>query len=112
VPEQVPEQVPERPLGRGLQRAPMRVRREMLLHGALAALSAGAALALVGTFVAGLLWRAAALSLALTLVIVAMARAVRLGRAEWRHEPPSRQDYRRVIGRFALAFLLVVVASS
>lgn len=67
---------------------------------------------LIGSVVPGLVWRAAALSSALTLVGVAMVRAVVLGRAEWRREPPPRGHYRRVVGRFAVAFLLVIIASS
>lgn len=67
---------------------------------------------LIGSLVPGLVWRAAALSSALTLVSVAMIRVVVLGRSEWRREPPPRGQYRRVVARFATAFLLVIIASS
>ena len=87
-------------------------RGELLLHGGALAVGPGIGLALVGTVVVPLLWRAAALSLALTLVVVAMVRAIALGRAEWRREAPSRREYQRVLGRFALAFVLVIAGSS
>jgi len=91
---------------------PDALRREVLLHGAAAVIGASIGLALVGSVVIGLLWRAAALSSALTLVVVAIIRALALGRSEWRREPPSRREYAQVVARFGVAFMLAVVASS
>lgn len=88
------------------------LRRELVLHLAAGALGSTVGVALIGTVVPGLVWRAAALSSALTLVIVGLVRAFGLGRAEWRGAAPRTADYRRVIGRFAVAFVLVIVASS
>ena len=85
---------------------------ELLVHAVAVVVGPTIGLVLVGSVVVPLLWRAAALSLALTLVVIAMVRAVALGRAEWQREAPSRQEYRQVIGRFALAFALVIVGSS
>jgi hypothetical protein len=86
--------------------------RELAVHGGAALFGSAVGLALVGTPVPGLLWRAAALSSALTLVIVALVRSIALGRAEWRRDTPSRTEYQRVVGRFAIAFVLVIAASS
>jgi len=88
------------------------LRREVVVHVVAAALGAAVGAALIGTIVAGLMWRAAALSTSLTLVVVALLRAVALGRAEWRTAAPLPSEYRRVIARFGVAFLLVIAASS
>jgi MFS family permease len=87
-------------------------RREAALHVGAALLGPVVGATLIGAIVPGLVWRAAALSAALTLVIVALLRTVALGRAEWQHIPPRRTEYQRVIGRFAIAFVLVIAASS
>lgn len=85
---------------------------EVSVHAGAASLGAGLSVVLVGSVVPGLIWRAAALSVALSLVVVALVRALRLGRAEWQRESPTRLDYQRVIGRFGVAFVLVLSASS
>lgn len=88
------------------------LRREVILHVVAAALGAAVGAGLIGAIVAGLMWRAAALSASLTLVAVALLRAVELGRAEWRGAAPRPTEYRRVFARFAVAFVLVIAASS
>jgi len=88
------------------------LRREVALHVVAASLGAAAGAGLIGAIVAGLVWRAAALSASLTLVVVALLRAVELARAEWRGTPPLTSAYRRVIARFAVAFVLVIAAST
>lgn len=98
-------EAPPRPAGTAL-------RRELFLHLAAASLGSAIGVALIGTVVPGLVWRAAALSASLTLVVVSLIRTVALGRAEWRGAAPRPTDYRRVIGRFAVAFVLVIAASS
>lgn len=70
------------------------------------------ATALVGGAGPDLVWRTTALAVALTLVARGLHLAVDLGRAEWRREPPHLGAYGRVAARFALAFFLVVAATS
>lgn len=86
------------------------LRRELLLHG----IAAGLGLALVRAAIpepeTGLLLRAAALPVALSLVVHGLLGALALGRAEWRRATPALRDYRRVIVRFILAFVLAAVA--
>jgi predicted GNAT superfamily acetyltransferase len=82
------------------------------VHGAAAVAGPLIATALVGGAGVDLVWRTSALAVALTLVARGLLLAVGLGRAEWRREPPPLGAYRRVAARFALAFLLVVAATS
>lgn len=92
--------------------APRGTRRELVLYVAAAVIGPTVGSVLVGGIIVPLLWRAAALSLALALVVVAMMRVVALGGSEWRRESPPRREYLWVVGRFALAFVLVLAGSS
>ena len=100
----VARRVPDRPRG---DRS-----REPFVHLSAALLGPGVGSLLLGTVEVTLVVRTAALATALTLVAAGLVRAVGLGRAEWRRERPSGIAYARVVGRFVIAFLLVVVATS
>jgi len=67
---------------------------------------------LVGSASVALLWRVAAATLALTLVARGLLHALVIVRGEWRGERGSRRDHRRLLARFAAAFVLVVAATS
>jgi len=73
-----------------------------LIAGVLLALASG------GTSLSG--WRLALLPVALAAVVAGLLGTVRLGRAEWRRSRPPRGDYARIVGLFAGAFLLTVLA--
>jgi hypothetical protein len=102
------------PTPRGAARGPRGVwgRREASVHVAGAVLGPVTALVLLGGADTALLWRTAAVTLALTLVLAALLRAAALARSEWRREAPAASDYRRVVLRFAVALALVVAATS
>lgn len=98
---------PSGPDGPGIRRS-----REPLLHVAAAVVGPTVAVLLVGGAPGDLVWRTAALAVALTLVGRGLVVAFDLGRAEWRRDTPSLGAYGRVAARFALALVLVVAATS
>ena len=59
-----------------------------------------------------MLWRLVAVAVALVLVGSGLVGLVGLARAEWRREPPGRRRYLAVVGRFVVAFVLVLVATA
>lgn len=61
---------------------------------------------------AALLWRLVAVGVALVLVVGGLVGLAGIARAEWRRERPTRGRYLRVVGRFALAFVLVLIATA
>ena len=86
--------------------------REPLVHGLAALVGPTAGGLLLGTFALHLLLRTAALAVGFSLVVAGLARAVSLGRDEWRRRRPGGAAYAGVVTRFVVAFLLVVVATS
>jgi len=82
------------------------MRSELIVHAAAVALGPLLVLATFPDAGAGLLARAAALPLALSLVVHGLLGALDLGRAEWRRATPGARDYLRVVARFAAAFVL------
>lgn len=58
-----------------------------------------------------LLWRLAAATAALLLVISGFVGLVGLARDEWRRARPDRRRYVHVVLRFALAFVLLAVTT-
>ena len=58
-----------------------------------------------------MVWRLGVAVVALVLVGAGLAGLVGIARAEWRRERPGPGRYLRVVLRFALAFLLVLVAT-
>lgn len=85
---------------------------ELFSHLAVAVLVPVVGGLLLGTFTLALVVRTSALGLAFTLVAAGLVRSAALGRAEWRRDRPEVGRYAGVVGRFLLAFLLVVVATS
>ena len=61
---------------------------------------------------AAILWRLLVVGAALVLVLAGFVGLVRIARAEWRRESPARGRYLRVVARFALAFVLVLIATA
>lgn len=61
---------------------------------------------------AALSWRLLAVGVALVLVVIGLVGLASLAAAEWRREPPTRPRYLRVIAMFAVAFVLVLVATA
>ena len=92
--------------------APRSRSREPWVHLLAALIGPATGGLLLGTFAPSLVLRTAALGVALSLVGAGLVRAVALGRSEWRRERPGAGAYARVVGRFVLGFLLVVVATS
>jgi len=90
---------------------PERLRRSApLLVAAVAGPLVG--VALLGSTDAGLLARVGALSVSAVLVVRGLTGAIGLARDEWRRTAPSRDRYVRVVARFAVALLLVVLATT
>ena len=86
--------------------------REPWVHAVAAVLGPAAGVLLLGSSAPALVLRTAALGLAFSLVVAGLVRGIALGRSEWRRESPGAGAYARVLGRFALGFLLVVLATS
>ncbi len=89
-----------------------RLRSEITLHAFAALLGPLVATWVVGALVATLVWRTAAIAVALTLVVRAFVVALGLFRAEWRRTSTSLRPHGLVAARFLAAFLLLVVATS
>ena len=87
-------------------------RGEIVLHAFAAVLGPLVATLVVGAFVATLVWRTAAIAVALTLVVRALIVAAGLVRAEWRRTAPPMRTHLFVAARFLAAFLLIVVATA
>lgn len=102
-------QVGDRPTEVGTSAGIMSV-RELVTHGAAVLLGPLVAVVLVGVATPALVWRTAALPLALTLVVAGLRRLVRIGRAEWRREAPSMPEYLGAGLRFLAAFVLAALA--
>lgn len=82
------------------------------MHLLAAMLGPALAAILLGSVTLGVVWRTSALTVAFSLVVAGLSIVAMAVRAEWRREPVEGRRTGRALLRLAVAFVLVVLATS